>query len=217
MEYVVFENVNKKIGHAEILNSVNITVREGEAVALCGRNASGKTMMLRAIAGLIRPTSGKITVAGKPLTLMNPYPESMGLIIETIKFWPYYTGFDCLKIIASIKNEIKDEDIRKAIRRVGLDPEDRRLLRKYSMGMRQRLAIAQAIMERPRLLLLDEPTNSLDDEGRDLFQEIMHEEKSRGATIVVATHIVEDLGSFCDTYYKVDNGMLRPINRSQLN
>ena len=208
MDYVVFENVSKKIGGAGILSSVNLTVRECEATALCGRNASGKTMILRAMAGLIRPTSGNITVAGKMLTRTNPYPESMGLIIETMKFWPYYTGFDCLKIIASIKNEIKDEDIRKAICRVGLDPEDRRLLKKYSMGMRQRLAIAQAIMESPRLLLLDEPTNSLDDEGRDLFQKIMHEEKSRGATIVVATHIVEDLGTFCDTYYKIDNGML---------
>jgi ABC-2 type transport system ATP-binding protein len=208
MEYIVFKNVNKKIGGAGILSSINLTVHEGEATALCGRNASGKTMMLRAMAGLIRPTSGYITIAGKELTRMNPYPQSMGLIIETMKFWPYYTGFDCLKIIASIKNEIKDEDIRKAIRRVGLDPDDRRLLRKYSMGMRQRLAIAQAIMESPRLLLLDEPTNSLDDEGRDLFQKIMHEEKSRGATIVVATHIVEDLGTFCDTYYKIDNGAL---------
>lgn len=208
MEYVICENVSKKIGHAGILSSVNLTVREGEAAALCGRNASGKTMMLRAMSGLMRPTSGQITVAGKRLTQTNPYPESMGLIIETMKFWPYYTGFDCLKIIASIKNEIKDEDIRKAIRRVGLDPDDRRLLRKYSMGMRQRLAIAQAIMESPRLLLLDEPTNSLDDEGRDLFQQIMKEEKSRGVTIVVATHIVEDLGTFCDTYYKIDNGTL---------
>jgi len=208
MEYIVFKNVNKKIGSAGILSSVNLTVHEGEATALCGRNASGKTMMLRAMAGLIRPTSGYITIAGKELTRMNPYPQSMGLIIETMKFWPYYTGFDCLKIIASIKNEIKEEDIRKAICRVGLDPDDRRLLRKYSMGMRQRLAIAQAIMESPRLLLLDEPTNSLDDEGRDLFQKIMHEEKSRGATIVVATHIVEDLGTFCDTYYKIDNGTL---------
>ena len=208
MDYVVFENVSKKIGGAGILSSVNLTVREGEATALCGRNASGKTMMLRAMAGLIRPTSGQITVAGKPLTRINPYPQSMGLIIETMKFWPYYTGFDCLKIIASIKNEIKDEDIKNAIRRVGLDHEDRRLLRKYSLGMRQRLAIAQAIMESPHLLLLDEPTNSLDDEGRDLFQKIMQEEKSRGATIVVATHIVEDLGTFCDTYYKIDNGTL---------
>ena len=208
MDYVVFENVSKKIGGAGILSSVNLTVREGEAAALCGRYASGKTMMLRAMAGLIRPTSGQITVAGKMLTRMNPYPQSMGLIIETMKFWPYYTGFDCLKIIASIKNEIKDEDIKNAMRRVGLDPDDRRLLRKYSMGMRQRLAIAQAIMENPSLLLLDEPTNSLDDEGRDLFQKIMQEEKSRGATIVVATHIVEDLGTFCDTYYKIDNGTL---------
>ena len=208
MEYIVLKNVSKKIGGAGILSSVNLTVQEGEAAALCGRNASGKTMMLRAMAGLIRPTSGYITVAGNELTRMNPYPESMGLIIETMKFWPYYTGFDCLKIIASIKNKIKDEDIKKAIRRVGLDPDDRRLLRKYSMGMRQRLAIAQAIMESPRLLLLDEPTNSLDDEGRDLFQKIMHEEKSRGVTIVVATHIVEDLGTFCDTYYKIDNGTL---------
>lgn len=192
-----------------VLSHINLTLNRGGIYGLFGHNGSGKTMLLRAIAGLIVPTEGSVTVFGESLSKNNSFPDSMGLIIENVGFWPYYTGFENLKILASIKKKITDQEIKESIARVGLDPDDKRAYKKYSLGMKQRLGIAQAIMEKPELILLDEPTNGLDDDGIELFRNIIREEQERGATVILASHVKEDLSLLCDQCYQLYDGILK--------
>jgi len=199
-------------GHA-VLNNINISLERGKIHGFFGRNGSGKTMLFRAICGLIKPTSGSIYVYGKKLGKEISFPESLGVIIDSVGFWPHYTGFRNLKFLAAIKNIISDDDIRNAIRRVGLDPDDKRAYKKYSMGMKQRLGIAQAIMEKPNLIILDEPTNALDEEGITLIRNILKEEKERGATILIASHNKEDIELLADYKYKVEQGRVITLTK----
>ncbi len=206
MGYLEVSNLSKNIGQNEILKNINLNLEKGTIYGFFGRNGSGKTMLFRALCGLIKPTSGTITINNKVLHRDISFPESIGVIIESPGFWDHYTGFENLKVLSSIKNIIGDEDIRKSIKRVGLDPDDRRIYKKYSLGMKQRLAIAQAIMERPDIIILDEPTNSLDENGVQLVREILIEEKKRGALILIASHNKDDIDILSDVKYKVDNG-----------
>ncbi|KAA5806341.1 ATP-binding cassette domain-containing protein [Thermoanaerobacterium thermosaccharolyticum] len=206
MGYLEVTNLSKNIGQNEILKSINLNLEKGTIYGFFGRNGSGKTMLFRALCGLIKPTSGTITINNKVLHRDISFPESIGVIIESPGFWDHYTGFENLKVLSSIKNIIGDEDIRKSIKRVGLDPDDRRIYKKYSLGMKQRLAIAQAIMERPDIIILDEPTNSLDENGVQLVREILLEEKKRGALILIASHNKDDIDILSDVKYKVDDG-----------
>ena len=161
---IILKNVTKQIKGQEVLSRVNLELDAGGIYGFFGRNGSGKTMLLRAIAGLIR-VNGKIIVFGKDLSRENAFPDRLGLIIEKTELWPQYSAMENLKLLAGIRNEIGEEEIRTALERVGLNPDDKRPIRTYSMGMRQKLALAQAIMESPQLLLLDEPTNALDDDA----------------------------------------------------
>jgi len=206
MNAVEIRNLTKIIRGKVILNYINLELEQGKIYGFFGRNGSGKTMLFRAICGLIKPTSGEVVVFGKRIGIDVSFPDSLGLIIENVGLWGQWTGFQNLKFLASIKNIINDNEIRAAIKRVGLDPDDKRPYRKYSLGMKQRLAIAQAIMERPQLIVLDEPTNSLDEEGVSLVRKILLEEKERGATILIASHIKEDIDLLCDYKFKVDDG-----------
>lgn len=206
MGYLEVTNLSKNIGQNEILKNINLNLEKGTIYGFFGMNGSGKTMLFRALCGLIKPTSGTITINNKVLHRDISFPESIGVIIESPGFWDHYTGFENLKVLSSIKNIIGDEDIRKSIKRVGLDPDDRRIYKKYSLGMKQRLAIAQAIMERPDIIILDEPTNSLDENGVQLVREILLEEKKRGALILIASHNKDDIDILSDVKYKVDNG-----------
>lgn len=208
MNVVQIENMTKILKGKTILSNINLTLEKGNIYGFYGHNGSGKSMLFRAVSGLIRPTNGKVVVFGKELGKEISYPESMGLIIESVGFWPYYTGFENLKVLASIKNKISDEDIRENIRRVGLDPDDKRTYKKYSLGMKQRLGIAQAVMEKPDLLLLDEPTNALDEDGVDLIRNIIREEQERGSTVLIASHNKEDLSLLCGSFYKMKDGKL---------
>jgi len=208
MDYVILKNYQKQIKQREILIDIDLTIPENEVVALLGRNASGKTMLLRAISGLIKPTAGEVLIKGKRLTDAHPFPESLGILLGSITFWPHCTALQCLKTLAAINNKIGEKEIKETLIRVGLDPEDNRPVRKFSMGMVQKLAIAQAIMEKPELILLDEPTNSLDTNSRQLFHQIIADEKERGATIVIASHIKEDLEECCTIFHEVENGRL---------
>lgn len=165
-------------------------------------------MLFRAVSGLIHPTEGSVKVFGKELGKEISFPESMGLIIENVGFWPYYTGFENLQVLASIRHIISDEEIKESIRRVGLNPEDKRTYKKYSLGMKQRLAIAQVVMEKPELIILDEPTNALDEEAVEAVRHLIREEQKRGATILIASHNREDLKQMCDQYYKMTDGKL---------
>ncbi|SNX53262.1 ATP-binding cassette domain-containing protein [Thermoanaerobacterium sp. RBIITD] len=208
MGYLEVTNLSKNIGQNEILKNINLNLEKGTIYGFFGRNGSGKTMLFRALCGLIKPTSGTITINNKVLHRDISFPESIGVIIESPGFWDHYTGFENLKVLSSIKNIIGDEDIRKSIKRVGLDPDDRRIYKKYSLGMKQRLAIAQAIMERPDIIILDEPTNSLDENGVQLVREILIGEKKRGALILIASHNKDDIDILSDVKYKVDDGLV---------
>ncbi|NYE57103.1 ABC transporter ATP-binding protein [Carboxydothermus ferrireducens] len=210
MKAVEIQHLTKIIGGRTVLDDITLELERGKIYGFFGRNGSGKTMLFRAICGLIRPTRGEVRVFGKKIGLDISFPESLGLIIENVGFWDQWTGFQNLKFLASIKNIIKDEDIRTAIKRVGLDPDDKRPYKKYSLGMKQRLGIAQAIMEKPQLLVLDEPTNSLDEEGVKLIRNILLEEKERGATILIASHIKEDIDLLCDDKFRVEAGKVYP-------
>ena len=208
MDAVKICEFTKILKGREVLKDINLTLKQGTVNGLFGHNGSGKSMLMRAISGLIYPTKGSVTVFGKELGKDISFPSSMGIVIENVGFWPYYTGFENLKTLAAIKNKITDDQIKHSIQRVGLDPEDKRTYRKYSLGMKQRLGIAQAIMEEPELLMLDEPTNALDDDGIEKIRQIIHEENERGATIVLASHNKEDLRLLCDHFYKMNDGCL---------
>ncbi|WP_243292944.1 ATP-binding cassette domain-containing protein [Bacillus sp. FJAT-47783] len=207
--YVICENVTKKIKDRVILDDICLSFEKGKIHGIRGYNGSGKTMLLRAIAGLIKLSEGKIIVDNKTVGKDTPFPESVGVLIEYPSFIPDYTGFKNLLFLAKIRNKINEEAIRKTIRLVGLDPEDKRKYKKYSLGMKQRLGIAQAIMENPDLLLLDEPTNALDEKGIQLMVQIIKQLKSEGKTIIVTSHDREFLEQVSDDIYTISEGVVK--------
>lgn len=208
MTAIEINGLCKTIKGHEVLNNINLQLEKGKIYGFFGRNGSGKTMLFRAICGLIKPTSGIIKVFNEKMGEDISFPRSIGVIIENVGLWPSYTGFQNLKFLASIKSIVGDEEIKKSIERVGLNPADKKVFRKYSLGMKQRIGIAQAIMEQPDLIVLDEPTNALDEEGIDLVRNILLEEKKRGATILIASHNKDDIDILSDQKFKMDRGLL---------
>lgn len=203
---VELKNVNKSLSKRLILDNISYKFEYGKVYGLCGTNGSGKTMLLRAICGLIVPDSGEIVIDGKVLHKDISFPPSVGIVIENMSLLPGYNAFDNLKLIAQIKKVASDDDIKNAINRVGLKSDLK--VRKFSLGMKQRLNIAQAVFEKPKIILLDEPTNALDDSGVKLVYDIIKEEKERGALIIIATHHEADLREMCDVILKVSEGKL---------
>lgn len=203
---VELKNINKSLSKRLILDNISYKFEYGKVYGLCGTNGSGKTMLLRAICGLIVPDSGEIVVDGKVLHKDVSFPPSVGIVIENMTLLPGYNAFDNLKLIAQIKKVASDDDIKNAINRVGLKSDLK--VRKFSLGMKQRLNIAQAVFEKPKIILLDEPTNALDDSGVKLVYDIIKEEKERGALIIIATHHEEDLKEMCDVILRVSEGRL---------
>ena len=212
MEKVRVEQVTKTYGKDTVLDGVSVNFEAGKIHGIIGRNGSGKTMLFKTICGFVRPTSGRVLVDGKEVGKDVDFPQDLGLIIETPGFLPYYSGYKNLKILASLRNRIKDEEIRGAMERVGLDPKLKKSVRKYSLGMNQRLGIAQAIMEGPSLLVLDEPMNGLDNQGVQDMRELFKELREEGKTILLASHNREDIEALCDTVMEMDHG--RIISRS---
>ncbi len=202
-------HASKQIKGISVLSDINFELEAGKVYGLLGRNGSGKTMLLRLIAGLIRPTQGEVHVFGKRLGVDTDFPESLGIIIENVGFWPGYTGMECLKLLASIQKKVNIDEMRQALSRVGLNPDDKRRYHQYSLGMKQKLAIAQAIMEKPSLILLDEPTNSLDKESVDDVRRLLIEERARGALIVVASHNQEDIELLADERICIVDGKIQ--------
>ena len=196
MTAIKIDHLTKVLKKHTVLDDITLELEENRIYGFAGQNGSGKTMLFRAVSGLIFPTSGTVEVFGRVIGKDVSFPESLGLVLENIGLYPQYSGFQNLKLLASIQKKITDGEIREAISRVGLDPADKRPVRKYSLGMKQRIALAQAIMEHPRLLILDEPTNALDESGVELVKAILREERDRGATVVLASHdgaLLEDL------------------------
>lgn len=208
MKYICIKNLTKSIKGNTILDNINYKFESGNIYGIYGHNGSGKTMLFRAISGLIRPTSGSINISGKELHKDIDFPESIGVVIENPEFWPNYTGWQVLKMLSNIKNIINDEDIEEALFRVGLDPNDKKTIKKYSLGMKQRLGIAQAIMEKADIIILDEPTNALDEDGIELIHKLILEEKKRGAIILITSHNKYDIDILSDIKLRMNGGKL---------
>ena len=203
---VRLEDYCKSFKSAEVLKNINLTLESGKVIGLKGKNGAGKTMLMRAISGLILPTSGKVYINDKELGRQISFPPSIGILIENPSFISNYTGFKNLKILASMQNRISDDEIRDAIRKVGLDPDDKRTFKKYSLGMKQRLGIAAAIMERPDIVILDEPINALDEAGAGLIKGLLDELKANGSLIIIACHDTEELNYLSDEIYEIYDG-----------
>ncbi|MFZ2380322.1 ABC transporter ATP-binding protein [Leuconostoc falkenbergense] len=195
---IIIEQATKKIGRNTVLKDVNLIFKEGTIYGLRGRNGAGKTMLLRAIAGLIKLDSGRILVNNQQIRKEISFPKSLGILIENNNVLPDFTLKRNLQLLAKIKKIATDEMIDDAILRVGLNPNDKRKVRQFSLGMKQRAAIAQAIFEKPDLILLDEPTNAIDVEGVREMRKIFELEKKRGASIILASHNPEDLNVLAD-------------------
>lgn len=206
MSEIILENLSKTIKNNKILDNVNLTFESGHVYGLVGRNGSGKTMLLRAICGLIFPDSGKVIIDGKQLHKDISFPESCGIIIENTDLLPNFSAFDNLKMLSEIKNTANDNMIKSAIKSVGLDPDSKKKVKTFSLGMKQRLSIAQALFEDPDILLLDEPTNALDEDGVNDVRRILLEQKKKNKLIIIASHNKEDISLLSDTVISVSNG-----------
>ena len=209
MSEIKIENLSKQIKGALILDKVSITLTSGKIYGLRGKNGSGKTMLMRAMSGLLIPDSGVVIINGKTLHKDISFPESIGILIENPSFLPQYTGFKNLKLLAGLTGGISDEEIRTALDRVGLDPEDRRTYRKYSLGMKQRLGLAGALLGRPPILILDEPTNGLDPSG---IHEIRNLVKSLpglyDCTVFISSHMLSEIELMADDIGILNHGSL---------
>lgn len=203
---ITLDKAVKTIHGAQVLKSVSLELVSGRVYGLMGPNGSGKTMLMRLACGLILPSSGSVEIDGKRLGRDMDFPESVGLLIESPAFLPSYTGYKNLELLASIKGRVSAEDLRNALRDVGLEPADKRKYRKYSLGMKQRLGLAAAIMEKPDLLILDEPTNALDREGVKLVPELVKREKKRGALVLLTCHDSALLREMSDTIILIEEG-----------
>lgn len=206
-EIVKVENVTKYFKQEKVLDDVNMNLETGHIYGIVGKNGAGKTVLFKIIAGFIKPSSGKVTVAGKIIGVDRDFPDSLGLIIETPGFLSQYNAYQNLLYLANINNKISKEDIKEAIRMVGLDPDSNKKVGKFSLGMRQRLGIAQAIMENPNLIILDEPMNGLDKKGIEDVKELLLKLKGDGKTILMASHYAEGM-EICDEVFQMEDGKL---------
>lgn len=208
---IEIQNVSLTLQKNEILKNISVHFERGIIHGLIGRNGSGKTMLMKCICGFVKPTDGEVYVDGKRIGKDCDFPKNVGIIIETPGFIPYYSGYKNLKLLADLRGKITKDDIRKTMERVGLDPNLKRHVRKYSLGMRQRLGLAQAIMENPEMLILDEPMNGLDKDGVADMRQYLLDLKAQGKTILIASHSAEDIDVLCDTVYEMDKGALAVI------
>ena len=213
MENIIsVKNVTKCFKEDKVLDNISVEFEKGKIHGLVGRNGSGKTVLMKCICGFVPVSSGEIKVYNKIVGKDIDIPKNLGIIIENPGFLPNYSGYNNLKLLAMIRNKIKKEDIENTIKMVGLDPKSRKHVSNYSLGMRQRLGIAQAMMEDPDIYILDEPMNGLDKKGAYEIRTLLLKLKERGKTIIIATHIMEDVKMLCDTVYKFEDGHLQKVD-----
>ena len=209
MDYVIkVRNVTKTFKEATVLKDVTVSFERGKIYGIIGRNGSGKTVLFKCICGLIPVTQGEITVLGQSIGDGLKVPKGVGAIIETPGFLPNVSGYRNLYYLASLSGKPDRQRIREVITMVGLDPDSRKHVGHYSMGMRQRLGLAQAIMENPEVLILDEPMNGLDNETVESIRAFLLGQKEQGKTIILASHSKEDISQLCDVVYQMDAGVL---------
>lgn len=207
MDYIRLKDVYKTMKGTQVLKGVNLTVEQGSIVGIRGINGSGKTMVLRAIAGLIR-VDGSVEIGGKKME-PGECPKDIGVLVEMPGFLPEFTGKKNLQLLGMLQEGVTEEDIEEAMNAVGLDPKDRRHYKKYSLGMKERLGIAQAILKKPKLILLDEPTNGIDSDGIQMLEELLRHLKEVGSTIVVTSHDRDFLDAVTSQCYEMKEGSLR--------
>lgn len=207
--FLELENVSKKIGADDVLSEINLSMEKGRIYGLQGKNGCGKSMLMRVICGLVLPTSGTVKIGGKILGKDISFPESVGMFIEKPGFLDSYTGFQNLKMLASIKNLVSGTEITEVLKKVGLEDVMHKKYKKYSLGMKQKLGIAAAIMERPDIVILDEPANALDEKSENRMWQLVREEKERGALVIISCHTAEILEEVSDEIYIMDMGYIK--------
>lgn len=208
MSIIEIKNVTLTIKNKIILDNISLNIEKGTIHALVGENGSGKTMLMKSVCGFVHPQKGSIVVQEKKIGSDVDFPENIGLIIETPGFIPYFSGYKNLEYLASIKGKISKKEIMEALDTVGLTEAADKHAGKYSLGMRQRLGIAQAIMEDPDILVLDEPMNGLDSKGVDFVRELLLKLKQKGKTILITSHNTEDIEILCDNITHMENGRI---------
>lgn len=208
---IIVENVTKTFKNQIVLKTIDAEFEMGKIYGIVGRNGSGKTVLLKCICGLLYPSTGTVTVDGKIVGKEIDYPDNVGFIIESPGFLAKYSGLKNLKYLASIRGKVKETEIRKYMELVGLNPDDKKHVGNYSLGMRQRLGLAQALMEEPDILILDEPMNALDDNGVEDIRNVLLKMKEQGKLIIIASHIREDIDILCDEVYGIDAGVINKI------
>lgn len=214
---ISIENLNKQFKNQLVLNNINVKFSNGHIYGIIGRNGSGKTVLLKCICGFLKPTTGVISVNHKIVGKDIDFPENIGFIIETPGFLLNYSGYKNLKYLASIREKIDSNEIKESMSLVGLDSADKKHVGKYSMGMRQRLGIAQAIMEKPDILVLDEPMNALDKNGVEEMRRLFLKMKSEGKLILLTSHNREDIEILCDEVYEMEEGILNKLKENTVN
>lgn len=208
-DIIVVENVSKRFGDNLVLDDVSVNFEKGKIHGIIGRNGSGKTMLMKCICGFVPVTSGTITVEGKRVGKDIDIPHNMGIIIETPGFLNSYSGYNNLKFLAGINKKISKDRIVEIMELVKLDPANKKHVGKYSLGMRQRLGLAQALMESPDILILDEPMNGLDQSGVNEMRDILSSLAKEGSTIIMANHNSEDIELLCDTVCEMELGKIK--------
>jgi ABC-2 type transport system ATP-binding protein len=208
-------NLTKRISGNLILDNINIKMTGGKIYGLKGKNGSGKTMLMRAICGLILPTEGEVIIDGQVLGKDISFPNSLGALIESPGFISNYSGFKNLKILSEIQGKIDDNKINEVLTMVGLDPKEKKKFKKYSLGMKQKLGIAAATMEEPEIIILDEPTNALDESSVISLRKTLQKYRDAGALIIISCHDSEELEFLSDEIFFMENGRLKPYNKRQ--
>ncbi len=211
MSVIEMKSVVKRWGNNTVLKSVDLAVNSSEIVGIIGHNGSGKTVLMKCICGFITPDSGEITVSGKRVGKDVDIPKNIGLIIESPGFLPNFSGFSNLWQLAKIRGKISKDDVRRVIEKVGLNPDEKKHVGKYSLGMKQRLGIAQAIMENPDILILDEPMNGLDKNGVEDMRKLLLQLKDDGKAIIIASHNSVDIDVLCDRVFEITKGTLTQV------
>ena len=207
--YMELTDISKSIGKTTILHDINLRIEGGKVYGLRGKNGCGKTMLMRVMSGLIRPTTGTVIINDKELWKDMTFPDSIGVLIENPSFIDGYTGYKNLKMLADIKGVIGEKEVKEALLKVGLDPEDKRKYRKYSLGMKQKLGIACAFMEHPDIVIMDEPINAIDEKGVELVRNIMNELRKEGKIIIIACHDAEEMDLLADEIFVMEEGTIK--------
>ena len=211
-DYIQLTNISKTFGKQTVLQPLTMGFEEGMIHGIIGRNGSGKTVLMKMILGILQPTTGTVIVGDKRIGKDVDFPESAGAIIETIEFIPYMSAYQNLADIAAMRGNLSKTQIKEVLEMVGLGNVGRKHVSKFSMGMRQRLAIAQAVMESPKLLILDEPMNGMDEKGVEEMRRLILARKAAGTTIILSSHNIEDIRILCDKVYRIDaGGVMREV------